>query len=170
MVSPSHSNSLYNYGVLLDSHCQRKQEAEILYRLALDIDPKHSFALYNLAVLREEALSLYTINPSEYSSAPITNPIPQSSIPARTSQPSASLSLFSPQVSLPIPTPDEVKGWYERAVQADPSDATTMADCGRFLSDKMNDPQKGEGYLKKALQINGSCDVAALHLGIIQLR
>lgn len=34
----------------------------------------------------------------------------------------------------------------------------------------MNDPVTGEPYLKKSLQLDPNCDVAALHLGIIQLR
>ena len=53
-ISPKHSNTLYNYAVMLDTHCSRKPEAEILYRTALEVDPRHSYALYNLAVLLEE--------------------------------------------------------------------------------------------------------------------
>jgi len=140
-VAPNHANSLYNYGVLLDSHCNRKKEAESLYCKCLEVDPKHSFALYNLAVLREEALHQQTLNQST--------------------------GVNSNEVLI---TPQEIKSLYERAVAADPNDATTMADCGRFISDKMNDPVTGEPYLKKSLQLDPNCDVAALHLGIIQLR
>ena len=39
---------------MLDTHCSRKPEAETLYRTALEVDPRHSYALYNLAVLLEE--------------------------------------------------------------------------------------------------------------------
>jgi tetratricopeptide (TPR) repeat protein len=39
---------------MLDTHCNRKPEAELLYRRALEVDGKHSYALYNLAVLLEE--------------------------------------------------------------------------------------------------------------------
>ena len=53
-VAPKHSNTLYNYAVMLDTHCNRKEEAEVFYRRALDVDPKHSYALYNIAVLLEE--------------------------------------------------------------------------------------------------------------------
>lgn len=93
---------MYNYGVLLDSHCNRKKEAESLYCKCLEVDPKHSFALYNLAVLREEALHQQTLNQST--------------------------GVNSNEVLI---TPQEIKSLYERAVAADPNDATTMADCGR---------------------------------------
>ena len=43
---------------MLDTHCERKIEAEALYRRALVKEPKHPFALYNLAVLLEERLAL----------------------------------------------------------------------------------------------------------------
>ncbi len=54
MVSNAHANSLYNYAVMLDTHCDRKLEAEGLYRRALEIEPNHPYALYNLAVLLED--------------------------------------------------------------------------------------------------------------------
>lgn len=108
-MTPTHANSLYNYGVLLDSHCQRKSEAEALYCRCLEVEPKHSFALYNLAVLREEVLSL--INPHTEE---------------KDSEAAARVNL-SPKYTLL-----EVRSLYERAVAADPKDATTMADCGRF--------------------------------------
>ena len=54
-TDPNHANSLYNYGVLLDSHLSRKKEAEQLYRRALESNPTHPYALYNLAVLIEES-------------------------------------------------------------------------------------------------------------------
>jgi hypothetical protein len=108
-VTPTHANSLYNYGVLLDSHCQRKSEAEALYCRCLEVEPKHSFALYNLAVLREEVLSSSITSQTEG----------EDSMTATTATPN------------PKYTPQEVRSLYERAVAADPKDATTMADCGR---------------------------------------
>ena len=89
---------------MLDSHCNRKKEAEVLYCKCLEVDPKHSFALYNLAVLREEALYQQTINSNQSNS----NENKSNNI-----------------------TPQEIRSLYERAVAADPNDATTMADCGR---------------------------------------
>lgn len=53
-VSSIHSNTLYNYAVMLDTHLKRKEEAEGLYRRAIDIESRHAYALYNLAVLLEE--------------------------------------------------------------------------------------------------------------------
>eukprot|EP01041_Mallomonas_annulata_P002366 gene2366-4588_t len=54
VTAPTHANTLYNYAVMLDTHCQRKPEAEGLYLRCLETDPRHPFALYNLAVLLEE--------------------------------------------------------------------------------------------------------------------
>ena len=56
-TAPTHVNTLYNFGVMLDTHCHRKDEAEKLYRDALEGGPRHPFALYNLAVLLEERLA-----------------------------------------------------------------------------------------------------------------
>ena len=56
-TAPTHVNTLYNFGVMLDTHCHRKDEAEKLYRDALEGEPRHPFALYNLAVLLEERLA-----------------------------------------------------------------------------------------------------------------
>ena len=53
-----HVNTLYNLAVMFDTHCKRKREAEELYRTALQEEPDHIFALYNLAVLLEERLDL----------------------------------------------------------------------------------------------------------------
>ena len=53
-LDPSHSNSIYNYAVLLDSGLQNKDKAEIMYRKCLEVNEKHSFCLYNLAVLIED--------------------------------------------------------------------------------------------------------------------
>lgn len=54
-VNGRHTNTLYNYAVLLDSHLARRDEAKGFYRRALELDPRHAYALYNLAVLLEEA-------------------------------------------------------------------------------------------------------------------
>jgi hypothetical protein len=34
----------------------------------------------------------------------------------------------------------------------------------------MNDPVNGEPYLKRSLQIDPNCDIAALYLGLIHLK
>jgi hypothetical protein len=57
-VDPTHVNTLYNIAVMFDTHCDRKVEAETMYRRALLEDPIHTFALYNLAVLLEERLEI----------------------------------------------------------------------------------------------------------------
>ena len=145
---PKHANTLYNYAVMLDSHCGRKEEAEQFYRRCIEVEARHSFALYNLAVLREELLSsLRCSQKGEEGGAPAERGDPEWDRAAA-----------------------EVRSLYERAMEADPNDATTMADCGRFISDKLRDPNTGEPFLRAALKLDTSCDVAALHLGIIELR
>ena len=56
-INPRHANTLYNFGVMLDTHCNRKLEADEFYCKVLDEEPQHSYALYNLAVLLEERLN-----------------------------------------------------------------------------------------------------------------
>ena len=54
-IDPFHANSIYNYGVLCDSGLRNQTLAESLYRRCLLVSGgKHSFALYNLAVMLEE--------------------------------------------------------------------------------------------------------------------
>jgi tetratricopeptide (TPR) repeat protein len=115
-VSPVHANSLYNYGVLLDSHCLRKPEAEELYCRCLEVEPRHSFALYNLAVLREEVMSTSLASNLNTDESKATEEV-------------------SPKYSAP-----EIRSLYEKAVAADPKDATTMADCGRFVKEEIFSP------------------------------
>ena len=105
---PTHANTLYNYAVMLDSHCGRKEEAERYYRRCVEVEPRHSFALYNMAVLREEWLSALRKDEGG------TDADSPSSDWEKNAQ--------------------EVRSFYERALQADPRDATTMADCGRCVS------------------------------------
>lgn len=106
---PNHANTLYNYAVMLDSHCGRKEEAERFYRRCIEVEPRHSFALYNLAVLREEVLN-------------------RLQRPAGESGNSLLIERGDP---LWDNTAGEVLSLYQRALEADPRDATTMADCGR---------------------------------------
>jgi tetratricopeptide (TPR) repeat protein len=106
---PNHANTLYNYAVMLDSHCGRKEEAEKFYRRCIEVEPRHSFALYNLAVLREEVLNKLRR-------------------PAGEAGGSVLVERGDP---LWDNTAGEVFSFYQRALEADPRDATTMADCGR---------------------------------------
>ncbi|RYG62863.1 hypothetical protein EON64_17075 [archaeon] len=56
-LTPKHTNTLYNYAVLLDTHLKRRAEAEQFYRRTLELESRHAFALYNLAVLLEELMA-----------------------------------------------------------------------------------------------------------------
>jgi tetratricopeptide (TPR) repeat protein len=64
----------------------------------------------------------------------------------------------------------EVESFYRRAVQVDASDATTMADYGRFLLMKLEDIKNAEAVLKKAVAIDVNHEVALFHLGMLHAR
>eukprot|EP01138_Halocafeteria_seosinensis_P004793 gb/GECG01004901.1/.p1 GENE.gb/GECG01004901.1/~~gb/GECG01004901.1/.p1 ORF type:complete len:113 (+),score=9.85 gb/GECG01004901.1/:1-339(+) len=52
-VAPNHANTLYNYGVLMDS-LKKHDDAEQLFTQATQANSSHAYALYNLAVLKED--------------------------------------------------------------------------------------------------------------------
>jgi len=113
-VSPSHANTLYNFAVMLDTHCKRKDEAEILYRRSLEVEPRHSYALYNLAVLLEEKYSKLDRAADSASGGESALSYGEDGV-----------------VSTKEARKLEVCELYKRAVEADPRDATTIADYGR---------------------------------------
>ena len=101
---------------MLDTHCKRKEEAESLYRRSLEVEPRHSYALYNLAVLLEEKYSKL-----DHAAA---NAAFGSDEEAKAAATAAAASAKETHRS-------EVCKLYQRAVEADPRDATTVADYGR---------------------------------------
>jgi tetratricopeptide (TPR) repeat protein len=136
-VNDKHCNSLYNYAVMLDTHLKRKTEAEHLYRRALDVEPRHAYALYNLAVLLEE---VYFTNPDPFHDANFIAVAAQK---------------------------QEVMNYYKRAVDADPKDPGTLADYGRFLLMRLEEPTKAEPLLAGALRMDPGCETAMYNLAII---
>lgn len=143
--SPKHANSLYNYAVMLDTHCKRKGEAETLYRRCIEEEPRHSFALYNIAVLLEEK---YTQWEQE----------------VRNEHQKVLSQSLNNDIEMKI---KEVSHFYQRAVDADTKDATTMADCGRYMLSKMKEADVAYDYLKGALDIDPKNEVALYNLGIL---
>jgi hypothetical protein len=132
-VTSTHANTLYNYAVLLDSHLKRKPEAEVLYRRCLETQPRHAFALYNLAVLREEminnlihksALAKHALSVLE---AKANEDNVEETERERAAHATAVLSEEKEQDLLA-----GVSQLYERAVEADSNDFTALADCGRL--------------------------------------
>lgn len=117
--------------MLLDSHLKRKDEAEVLYRRCLETQPRHAFALYNLAVLREEL-----VNNKIHKSAVAKHAI--SVLDAAANAGEANIkekeehahSIISEEKELELLT--DVGKLYERAVEADSNDFTALADCGRY--------------------------------------
>jgi hypothetical protein len=100
-----HTNTLYNYAVMLDTHCNRKVEAETLYRKAIQIDANHAYSLYNLAVLLEtKELCLKRQRKAMDSKLEILN-----------------LKEIN----------QEIYNLYQQAMTADSKDAVIASDCGR---------------------------------------
>lgn len=123
-MQPTHANSLYNYAVMLDTHLKRKDEAEALYRRALDVEPRHAYALYNLAVLLEE----------RYSSDLIAQARTSAEV-ASTMGPNIAAAMEDPSTKAKdLQTREAILSLYQRAVEADPRDVTTLADYGRYVS------------------------------------
>lgn len=121
-VHAKHANTLYNFAVMLDTHLKRKEEAEGLYRRALEVEPRHAFALYNLAVLLEERYSVDLIAQAA-ASAEI----------ASTMGPNIAAAMEDPDFKeKDLKKREEILGLYQRAVEADPRDTTTLADYGRY--------------------------------------
>lgn len=155
--SPLHVNALYNYGVMLDTHCKRKTEAEALYRRAIAGEPKHPFALYNLAVLLEERLTVLSPNKIIKKAVRFSSSAATAVAMANSTSTIASLATTTSSVNSlgeeygedakgTIVTVDEVqlrkqitvltnevRSMYERAVDADPIDAASIADFGRYV-------------------------------------
>lgn len=148
-VTPSHANTLYNYAVLLDTHLQRKSEAELLYRRAIEMEPRHAYALYNLAVLLEE----------KYANEGIF--LPSSANNAANSTLTAEKILQKKQ---------EAGLFYQRAAEADPRDATTLADYGRYIFVRLENANMAEPLLSAAVKLDGTCEVALYHLALLFYR
>jgi tetratricopeptide (TPR) repeat protein len=122
-VQPKHANSLYNYAVMLDTHLKRKEEAEALYRRALAVEPRHAYALYNLAVLLEERYSTELI-----AHAQATAEV------AATMGPNIAAAMEDPDFKAKdLKTREDILALYQKAVEADPRDTTTLADYGRYV-------------------------------------
>eukprot|EP01039_Chlorochromonas_danica_P009067 gene9067-10006_t len=141
-IHPHHANTLYNYAVLLDSHLGRKGEAAALYRTAIKQEAKHAYALYNLAVLLEEQY---------FSASPGT--IGTASTPEVTAEQKA-----------------EIAELFRRAAEADPRDANSQADYGRYLYVRMNEIGNAEAKLQAALVLDPQCEGALYHLALLTYR
>lgn len=152
-TTPSHANTLYNYAVLLDTHLHRKTEAEALYRRAIELEPRHSYALYNLAVLLEE----------KYANEGIYSPLPTTA--TATAAPTAATTDDTIRQKK-----QEAGLFYQRAAEADPRDATTLADYGRYIFVRLENATMAEPLLTAALKLDGQCEVALYHLALLFYR
>jgi tetratricopeptide (TPR) repeat protein len=108
---------------MLDTHCQRKDEAEERYRQCITVEPRHSYSLYNLAVLLEDKYSKVINTDGDYDALKAVTPKADSRAARRNSEVAEVMKLK-----------EEVCDLYRRAVEADPQDPTTTADYGRYVA------------------------------------
>jgi tetratricopeptide (TPR) repeat protein len=178
-VTPKHANTLYNYAVMLDSHCGRRDDAESLYERALAVEPRHAFALYNLAVLREEKVMIAEREEAEARDAPAPAAAESNNEKGETAGDGSgggtlvSSKAVAKQKSMLQKTEAEkmarrsaVCELYARAFDADPQDATTAADYGRFLYARMDKREEAEIVLFKALALDDRHIVALYNLAL----
>jgi protein O-mannosyl-transferase len=151
-VSPNHANTLYNYAVLLDTHLHRKNDAERYYRRAIEIEIRHAYALYNLAVLLEEKYATDGIFKIEINDTTDTN--------TNTNTNPTDIMKFKQEVAI----------FYQRAVEADPRDATTLADYARYLFVRMENIEMAEPLFLAALKLENTCEVACYHLAALYMK
>lgn len=173
-VTPQHANTLYNYAVMLDSHCERRDDAESLYERAIAVEPRHAFALYNLAVLKEEKVMI--AEKEESSNASNTSgggaqPGPEGEQGATVL---VSSKKFAEQKATGSKADKEksarraaVCDLYARAHDADPHDATTAADYGRYLLSRMDKREDAEVILMKAMALDDSHTVTLYNLALV---
>lgn len=130
---------------MLDTHLKRKDEAEQYYRATLDIEGRHAYALYNLAVLLEEKY----FNSRDQTDVSMTED-------EKTADKKKKV--------------DEVTAFYRRAAECDSKDAATIADFGRFIYLHGEYPLQAEPILVAALRINPKCEVALYYLALMQYK
>lgn len=164
-MTPNHANTLYNYAVLLDTHLQRKRDAERLYRAAVEIEARHAYALYNLAVLLEEqyaseGLFLTPEAAASLQTASATSANSSSSVPKQDTD-----KLQEQQRKC-----QEVGVFYQRAAEADPRDATTLADYARYIFVRLDRGSMAEPLFQAALKLDSACEVALYHLALLYVK
>lgn len=146
-------------------------DVHIISKELIQVNPKHANTLYNYAVMldthlkkKEDAETLYrrclATEPRHafalYNLAVLLEERLYSSSPANSTAPGT--------------RQEEVAALYRKAVEADPRDASTLADYGRFLLVRMDDEAKGRQMLATALKMNPSCEVALYNLAVLHHR
>jgi len=153
-VTPNHSNTLYNYAVLLDTHLKQRLEAEGYYRKTIELEPRHAYALYNLAVLCEEQyvkkLQLQSLLSDNNSTAS----------PTKNTANEAEDEILAKRKL-------EIGDFYRRAAEADPKDVNSLADYGRFLYIHLQNIPFGEQILLAALKLDSTNEVARYHYALL---
>lgn len=170
-IDDTHTNNLCNYGLYLSEEKKDFEEAEKLYRRALEVNPVHTNTLYNYAVMLDTHLKRRPEAESFYRRA--------LDCEARHSYALYNLAVlleekYFNQAQAEFIADNEQKlevlDFYRRAVDADPRDATTLADYGRYLLLRMDDVTRAEPILKAALKLESENTVAMFNLAVLYHR
>jgi tetratricopeptide (TPR) repeat protein len=169
-IDNSHANNLCNYGLFLSEEKKQFKKAEELYIRALDVSPTHANTLYNYAVMldthckrKSEAEVLYrkcVTKESKHSFALYNLAVLLEEKNSEIIENSNKSVEEQKQL-------EEISSFYKRAMNADPLDSITAADCGRFYSIKLDDPDSAEPILRKSLDLDPNNDVALYNLGLL---
>jgi Tfp pilus assembly protein PilF len=114
-------------------------EAAEQYKLALKYDPKNKFAFYNLALI-DEAAGNYGLAEEKYRAALTTDPAYE---PA----------LYNLALLRTGRDPKEALSLYERAVAANPEDASALLNLG-LLQRAAGQKAVGDANVRKAIALN----------------
>ncbi|CAM9671808.1 unnamed protein product [Hapterophycus canaliculatus] len=164
-ADPVNANNFSNFGLFLAEKRADFVGAEALYKKAGTIDPFHANSIYNHAVLLDSSLKQREARHSR-AEAMYRRCLAVNS--------EHSYALYNLAVLKEEMTTNgdysEVKQLFERAVRANPSDALTRADYGRFLA--LVDHNFGGALenLREAIRCDPDCTTAQFNLGKLLLR
>lgn len=169
-IDNTHANNLCNYGLFLSEEKKQYKDAEELYIRSLDVSPTHANTLYNYAVMLDthckrkcEAEILYRKCVSKESK----HPFALYNLAVLLEEKNGEIKEKSNNYVEEQKQLDEISSFYKRAMDADPLDCITAADCGRFYFTKLNDSDSAEPILRKALELDPKNDVALYNLGLL---
>eukprot|EP00953_Heterococcus_sp_UTEX-ZZ885_P015509 8729-Heterococcus_DN1.PRE.1 len=139
--------------VLLDSGLGDAARAEAMYRRCLAAAPKHSYALYNLAVLVEEQATEVIIK--YWVTRALGHQCNSSGSANHCAM--AIIAVAFAAVYLMAGNYDEARELFKRAIAASPGDALALADYGRFLANVDRRYDEAQQCLETALKHDPCC-------------
>ena len=158
---------------MLDSQLNRKNEAELLYRKALLVEKKHSFASYNLALLLESKIA--NKNNIIENKDIISNEIEDTKNKTQNESNLIIENEIENQIDIENQKCieekelqlEEIRNLYFSAMKYNEKDPIMTADYGRFLLHYLGDLTNSEIFLSKSLSLNEKCEPALFNMAIL---